>query len=385
MFDMRTVLFLTIAYSLFSGIAMIVFGFYRDKVMGLKMIGLGIIINGIGFLILAGRDYLPLFTTVIVANLSIYCGVALILSGFTRFRGLGFRWKFQHMLIGALLIAGFFYLTYFSPVIKYRIILITAILLLQFSEILFVIFYKNNEATFRESLILSLFFIISIVIFVIRLVITYIEVDMISFMVAGDIHVLSVVIFQVMPFFLVITIFWVSNTVMEKELRTSSMTDSLTGLYNRAAILGISEKTFDLHEREQKPVGVAMCDIDHFKNINDTYGHQVGDEVIKKLSTILKEHLRLGDYIGRYGGEEFILVLNAISNQHLQEKLEHLRKHVEEMTIEHESKKVHVTVSFGGYVTDTTYQLNEAINKADHALYEAKNSGRNQVCLYGDK
>ena len=381
MLDMRTIMMLTIAYSLFSGLAIILFAAYRKNVQGLFIMGSGIITNGLGFLLVSGRYYFPESVTVILANYFIFLGVSLILSGFTRFRQLQINWLYQRIVFSITLLVGFSFFTYINPSIKYRILIITAILLVQFIEILVVIFYKNNAASTKESLILSSFFVITIVILIARIVVTVIEEDLASFMSAGAVHAYATIIFQVMPFYLVITVFWISNTSMMRNLRELSMKDSLTKVYNHGAIIEIGQKLLADHQREHLPVSVVMCDIDNFKEINDTRGHLVGDQVIQTVSQALSIHIRQGDYLGRFGGEEFLLYLNIHDHVALEEKLEVLRHHIEQASPEDLAYKIPFTMSFGGFLCSEG-SLEEAINKADQALYEAKEGGRNRVVIY---
>ncbi len=384
MFDMRTILLLTISYSLISGLVIILFSLRRRQSLGLKSIGIGIMVNGVGFFILSQRDLLNDFMTVIVANYAIFIGVAIILSGFTAFRRLNIQWRYQHILLSLIFFIGFYFMTYRTPNIRGRIILITLLLLIQFCELVFVIFRESQVRSLVENIALVFFYLASILIFITRIIITLNEAEMVSFMTAGDIHTLSVVIFQVMPFVLVITTFWISNSTMEDKLLRLSMTDGLTNLYNRVAILEIAAKSLDTHKRATKPLGIAMCDVDHFKDFNDTYGHQVGDQVLIEVSQILQEHLRFGDYVGRYGGEEFILIINAIDQEDLLNKLEHLRWHVENIKFKGMKESIHVTMSFGGYIVKGECPLDQAIDKADQALYKAKADGRNLVRIFTD-
>lgn len=157
--------------------------------------------------------------------------------------------------------------------------------------------------------------------------------------------------------------------------------DALTGVLNRQACEMLLNQEFARVAREQEICCVSLMDIDHFKSINDTYGHMVGDYVIKTLAGLLRELLRPYDTICRYGGEEFLLCLPNTSLQQAGEILERLRQHIAEREISFEHGDIRVTASFGLARMDIKVPLAESIRRADEALYAAKGAGRNQVGL----
>jgi diguanylate cyclase (GGDEF)-like protein len=192
-------------------------------------------------------------------------------------------------------------------------------------------------------------------------------------------------------FLILLTIVFVSFTVvlmtsllLEAELKEQSNIDYLTQTHNRRSLDVIASREISKTIRHEKNLAILLCDIDHFKKINDQYGHQIGDNILTVLSTLLKDNVRENDSIARYGGEEFIIFLpetNEIEATILAEKLRNIidKKHFFISTM----KSIHVTLSFG--VTGLTKDrpdLKSLIRSADTALYQAKNSGRNQVAVF---
>ncbi|MEA3371607.1 MAG: diguanylate cyclase [Campylobacterota bacterium] len=168
----------------------------------------------------------------------------------------------------------------------------------------------------------------------------------------------------------------------EQQLKLLASIDPLTSLYNRRSFIEMSESILSLAKRNKTDSSILMLDIDKFKNVNDTYGHQIGDEVIKSLSLILQENSRASDIISRWGGEEFIVLLPETHINGASIIAEKIRKNIEEMVINLlNNKKLRYTVSIGVSQVDNEKDLNiEApINRADEALYKAKESGRNRV------
>ncbi len=162
--------------------------------------------------------------------------------------------------------------------------------------------------------------------------------------------------------------------------------DSLTGLWNRYAILGILQKELARGDRESVPVGVIMADVDHFKKINDTYGHLAGDEVLRQTAARMISALRPYDAVGRYGGEEFLLVMPGCSVQDALNVAERLRESFEKNLITNVEGTFSVTLSFGLVVVSgkDCHNTDAIIGGADEALYKAKNLGRNRVEFGGE-
>jgi diguanylate cyclase (GGDEF)-like protein len=167
-----------------------------------------------------------------------------------------------------------------------------------------------------------------------------------------------------------------------KELHKLSITDGLTGLLNRKHILELLDREISRSRRYGHPVSVLMLDIDHFKNVNDTYGHQTGDAVMRRLADCLCETVRENDLVGRYGGEEFLILLPDSNARNSAQTAQRIRKMVQDLEIETSNENVSVTVSIGvSSYPQYGQDANAVICAADAALYQAKSSGRNQVVL----
>ena len=166
---------------------------------------------------------------------------------------------------------------------------------------------------------------------------------------------------------------------MNRELKDMSETDQLTEIYNRRVVLEKIEEYAELSKRYQTPFSLAMVDIDHFKAINDNFGHNVGDVVLRQLADHVKSRLRSTDIFGRWGGEEFIILVPNDAGDGAYMLVESLRKHTEEFAFATVGK---VTFSAGISVYKEGDSDIDLIKKADDALYKAKKSGRNQTQLY---
>ncbi|HMK57113.1 MAG TPA: diguanylate cyclase [Dissulfurispiraceae bacterium] len=174
-----------------------------------------------------------------------------------------------------------------------------------------------------------------------------------------------------------------------KEFEKLLVRDYLTGIYNRKFFMERFVEELAWAARYQEPLSFIILDIDHFKKINDTYGHSCGDEVLRQLSKTLTSTLRAHDIVARYGGEEFVVLLSNTGAEESLTVAEKLRITVQESDFfcQENSVKLPVTVSIGVASTDSGFDLNpdNMIVKADHALYEAKAAGRNRVISFSEK
>ncbi|MCK5373737.1 MAG: PleD family two-component system response regulator [Alphaproteobacteria bacterium] len=161
-----------------------------------------------------------------------------------------------------------------------------------------------------------------------------------------------------------------------------ALTDTLTGLYNRRYLEVHLDKLIENNVHSNKVLAVLMMDIDHFKSVNDTYGHSVGDEVLKVFSERLKNSVRSFDLIARYGGEEFVVILPDVSPERAYMIAERLRRSIGDtpITCSVEQGSIKITTSIGGaIIKDGSHDIEEILGRADKCLYEAKHGGRDRT------
>ncbi|WP_200763826.1 GGDEF domain-containing protein [Nitrosophilus alvini] len=171
-------------------------------------------------------------------------------------------------------------------------------------------------------------------------------------------------------------VFYIIHT--KEKFQLLAVTDKLTGVYNRNKFYEVAQREMERSKRYKRPLSLIIMDIDYFKKINDTYGHDTGDYVLKTISKILKQGLRKSDYFFRWGGEEFIVLAPETTLYGAKQLAEKLRTMIEN----HKFDKIgRVTASFGVASYEMEKDADEIIKKADNALYTAKESGRNRVVL----
>lgn len=173
------------------------------------------------------------------------------------------------------------------------------------------------------------------------------------------------------------------NSWLYNKVKSLAVTDSLTGIYNHGFLYECLCKEYARAERYKLPLSFLMLDMDYFKKVNDSYGHPQGDTVLCKISHILRNNIRVCDTIGRYGGEEFSIILPESKLEDSVNLAERIRKEVEQYNFGEVNKVIRCTISIGvsSYPDPGVKNLEDLINKADRALYNAKAEGRNRVCI----
>ena len=196
------------------------------------------------------------------------------------------------------------------------------------------------------------------------------------FWVYSMVYFIIPVLFAGLFFFEILLLQWRHRESLFQKI---SQVDPLTGLYNRRFF---NEKVSDL-QKQQLSYLIILLDLDHFKAINDSYGHHTGDLALMHIAKILSRSVRKTDLVARYGGEEFILLLPQITSTQALEVAEKCRKTIASQPLKLEDgQQIYITASFGLGLTPNDSSIDQAIHLADQALYHAKQAGRNQVQVY---
>jgi diguanylate cyclase (GGDEF)-like protein len=172
------------------------------------------------------------------------------------------------------------------------------------------------------------------------------------------------------------------NALLYKRALDTALTDPVTGINNRAAMNANLDREINLAHRHGNPLSLIMLDIDRFKQINDSYGHIAGDVVLKALAECVTECTRSSDIVFRYGGEEFAILLSNTEGDGASLLANRIRVAVEGRAVKHESAVIRLTVSVGVATLERGDGAADILEKADQALYQAKQEGRNRVVNY---
>jgi diguanylate cyclase (GGDEF)-like protein len=213
--------------------------------------------------------------------------------------------------------------------------------------------------------------------------------------ISGDVPSLGIAMMMYSIYLVLITLrgnheYWTAlenESLLEektRELKKASRTDVLTGLYNRRYFDELFELEWGLSSRRKTPLTLLICDIDHFKKINDTYGHPAGDEYLKLISRHIQEVFqRETDVVARYGGEEFVVLLPDRDAEHTRDLAQRLGKKIETAVLDYHGEKMQTTISQGVTSCIPTPDMDRDVllTRADNAMYAAKNAGRNKIVV----
>ncbi len=173
------------------------------------------------------------------------------------------------------------------------------------------------------------------------------------------------------------------NSTLFSEVQELAITDSLTKVNNRRRFFDLAEQEFERSRRYNRPLSLIMLDIDHFKRVNDTYGHAAGDTVLERLAQLCQKSLREVDVFARYGGEEFVILLPETTSQEALLTAERIRQLVARTPIEIASDSLTITISFGIVELDKSCKnVEELLDRSDQAMYASKRNGRNRVSIW---
>lgn len=167
-----------------------------------------------------------------------------------------------------------------------------------------------------------------------------------------------------------------------EAMRFEATHDALTSLWHRGTILNILQRDLTRPQAHRTPISILLCDVDHFKSINDNYGHLAGDAILKEVALRLHRKIRPEDAVGRYGGEEFLLILRGCGSHEIDERSAELRRAIEEFRFNIGPMDLNVTLSGGSLALDQweeTLTTEQVLGRVDEALYQAKAQGRNRI------
>lgn len=378
-FDVRTIFVICTFFIFFYGFGMIAFA--RKMSSSFNGIYLFVAVN---FLIATGvslvlfRGYINVAWSIIVSNSLLMLATNLNYHAHLQFVG---HEKHPVLLSVVLLISMTSLLvifTYIIPNTNSRVIVSSAFYCLQFSLTAQLVWRFNKQKKQPDYLPLMIIAAIFALFFAVRFTVTLFSNEINPYKLTNDILHAFLVIFMMLyiallDFFVVL----ISYGKLIQKVAELAYKDSLTTLYNRRGL----DYTMQNNPIFEKPLAIIMCDIDNFKLVNDCYGHNIGDIVIKKFADIIKELTRKTDICTRWGGEEFLIILPFTNEKDALIVAEKIRNACEKCTFP-EQPELLFTSSFGVCVKQNNYSFDKLVNNADQALYQAKSQGRNQVCTF---
>jgi len=379
--DIRTLSFTSVLLCLVFGVILIIYAFKHPRFQGIKLIGSAFICNSAGFFLLGFINVIDVFASVILANTFFLLGLIMACEGLIRFNqiniGFGKYLAFLHLLF---MLPSFLYFTYIQNSLKGLIVTISICYVIECLRCSYVLFMRNTLSSVLSKFVPATFFVFALLFFY-RILFTLNEQEFSNFTEAGLVHALTFITIQAMVLITSISVFWSASNILENELLNMARIDPLTSAFNRRALDELATVEITRSIRKEHELSILMCDIDHFKNVNDQYGHQAGDKTLTDFSHILKSNVRAHDIVSRYGGEEFLILLPETDLEQAALIAEKLRRKIEEyLVIIDADTSFAITASFGVACYEKGMDSWEKISlNADNALYQAKGSGRNCV------
>ena len=387
--DLRTLSFVMMLAMIVSSLIMIFVILTQRTYPGFGLWTIGNLLAAIGFFLLGLRGVIPDFLSIIVGNFCAFIHLIFSLEGIRRFLGLSGVRYFSMAATGVLL-GTMAYFTYFENNIATRIIVISLLSAIVAARGGYEL-YRNlqPDVRFGYGLMIGLYF--SFAAFMLtRAALTY---RLSDFSAYNDFftrdRIQSFSFMALILFVLGWTFGFVvlNSQCIERDLKRAQLsleelaaTDFLTGLYNRRNFLHLAENEIKHAGRFRHDLSLMAFDLDHFKNINDTYGHAAGDNVLANTSEILKARLRTTDILARLGGEEFAALLPYTNLENAKVLAEYLRSEIEANEIVFGEEKIKVTASFGvAELSGVDADVAALLERADRLLYEAKRRGRNRI------
>lgn len=379
--DIRTLSLVTVVFAIMYSLGLYLFGRTQPRFKGFGFLGTSSLFLGLGFMAIGYRQMVPDFFSIVIANTLIPASFTLAYQGITRLINIRRKYNFVTILPLVINLIGFIYLTYIHENLAARIVLVNASIIF-ISAFCVLAFLESIKPEIRTSIFMLLLgFLINAAYSLFRIIWTLSEQTEGSFMSAGMVHGLAFIIMDIYILGTAFGYIWLASRFLEIDLRAQARIDPLTKALNRRALEAEVEKERARFSRGGKAFSLIIFDLDYFKRLNDTYGHQAGDIVLVAVSNYVKSMLREQDVFARIGGEEFLIVLTATGKPAAMEVAERLRLGVEALEISSDSsEKLKITASFGvGTYHQDGESWQELVRNTDQALYQAKQGGRNRV------
>ena len=379
-FDIRTLAFVaTLIGAMMTGAMLLVMRIDPDS-RSTKYWALGNGLIALGCLMIGLRGHLPQFLSVPAANAALVAGYGSLLAGIARFVGRPVPVVSIVTLVSGVFVS-FLYFTYAEPHISIRIVAISAAIAgLSLWAAWMLLADRQPEMRLLYRVMAGIYGLHAAYLAA-RILLTLTEAPVTDFMSADTVHALAFLDIIISSICLTFGFAAMKNRRLQVTLSQMARIDSLTGALNRRALEEEAVSEMGRSLRFDRPLSVMILDIDHFKRINDTFGHAAGDEVLRRVVGVVGGSLRQHDTLGRIGGEEFCVLLPETSRDKAAQVAERLRDDIAGLTWAIGGGRLSVTVSVGvSTVTKGATEEWQAITRsADAALYRAKHGGRNRV------
>lgn len=367
--------------SLSLAACLLIYSTYHSEFRGVKQTAYAFIISSIGSLLIVMRSYTPDIISLVLPHVLYILSMALVHLGFVYFYQFDDRMvkRFHGVMILTMAVFASFF-TYIDNNVNARIVVLSFFVSIQCFYIMRTLLKGHNKA----NLTIAISYLLFSLFFLARALLTLSEDFIGDIMDAGLMHSLAVVVYELLVTVTSFGMVWIVSYSVQRVLSEQASHDPLTKVLNRRALESTIDNEHARSLRNDSPLSVIMLDLDHFKRINDRFGHARGDEVLIEIASVLTKNTRPYDSIARFGGEEFIMLLPNTSIEQAEVIAENLRMKIAEHDYNFKPEDgIQVTASFG--VTECNLVKEGWLNileRADSGLYKAKAAGRNKVVVH---
>ncbi|HTV03952.1 MAG TPA: GGDEF domain-containing protein [Acidobacteriaceae bacterium] len=337
----------------------------------------GLVCTLMGALLFACKPFLPPFFTIIIANESLLLTFILLHQAIAAILESSERYLELSLFLAGAQFVTYLYYTYTVPSLRARIIIRTAAISIQCLLSVIVLFRHRGRKLRDAQLIAGWTFSAFIFLQLARIIATIIWEPKFQATRLDPVQALFATFGFALGLADAASIVWLGMSAKRDKLQLLATTDGLSGLLNRRTFDQVLQRELEYAKRRNEPVALLMIDIDHFKEINDSFGHLVGDEVIRRISQLLCVNTRAMDAVARYGGEEFVMVLRGMHMSQAESIAERLRTQIEAMA--GLPGPLRITASIGITVAADGDTVTSLLKRSDIALYLSKRTGRNRV------
>ncbi|MDN5299913.1 MAG: two-component system, cell cycle response regulator [Clostridiales bacterium] len=366
----------------------------KDKFQGLQLIFLDFILQSIGLTLASFQNFIPDMLSIFVANNLMYLGAMLFPFAIGQFSGIAIK-KWHYRLAFPVFAILYGYFTFVTPNVRIRLIVFTLMVIPIFLHTAYLVFKRADPQHRTYTLRIGIAQLLLTVIHGFRTLWAYLSPSFPEYYHYDQIEAILVILSQLLTIYVLFAVTqmiqmkllnqldnYISRTeqLLDKTNKLATI-DDLTQVFNRRKTendLAMAIINFNLYHH---PLSVLMIDIDHFKRFNDTYGHDIGDRVLIDVAHVLKANIRNTDIIGRWGGEEFLIVLQQSDIKAAEAVGIKLVEAVRDISLHYCTSPENVSVSIGCAEAEKFDTLDKFIKRADVAMYNAKKSGRDRVVI----
>jgi diguanylate cyclase (GGDEF)-like protein len=377
--DLRTLIIAHLILLFFYAFCLVLVQLSVPRLLGLRRLTWAIFTGGAAAILIVLRGRIPDFLSIVVANTATLTALALVHCSIVEFLKRDWKLHFRRLaLLIAVSIAGLSYYACVKPDLGARLLLMSAAMAIfgWVSCITLIGFAKPGLRIPINTVaaVLGLFALLNLV----RFLTVWHQGAPKNLFESTNLQSFEFLTFMVFTAGMCFGFVWMTTAHLRVELEQAARTDSLTGLLNRRALLEVMQREISGSRRHGSPLSVLVIDLDHFKLLNDRYGHVAGDSALRAIATSLATHLRAKDTLARFGGEEFVAILPNTDGGGAFEVAERLRTQVAASLVEIGGRLVALTASFGvSSLQEADESSDSLLQRGDQALYAAKQWGRN--------